>query len=112
MSTVTLLLDWTALAITTLSALIAARGAFIHLRSGKPRDRFYEDFDGCATPESLASFSNRRSKVCLLVFSALGVAISASGSMISFFNESDYSWIFRDGLNTSAWVRITPPIVT
>lgn len=95
-----------ALAITTLTTLAALASVFRQLRNGKPKDRYYEDADGCATPESLADFSTRGTKGTILLVSVFGAGTSAAGLVLSFLHNVDDDLILENTLHTAAWVSL------
>ena len=99
-------LSCAALAITALSTIAALTSVFRELRSGKPKDRFYEDDDGCATPKSLAEFSPKGIKAIILLFSAFGAGTSAASLVLSSLHSGDDELILENALRTAAWVSL------
>lgn len=100
------LLSCAALAITVLTTVAALTSVFRQLRSGKPKDRFYEDRDGCATPQSLAAFSTKGIKVLILLFSAFGAGTSAASLILSSLHSDDDELILENALRTATWVSL------
>ncbi|KAI8713732.1 hypothetical protein NCS52_01218600 [Fusarium sp. LHS14.1] len=96
-------LSCAALAITALSTIAALTSVFRQLRSCKPKDRFYEDDDGCATPKSLAEFSPKGIKAIILLFSAFGAGTSAASLVLSSLHSGDDELILENALRTAAW---------
>ncbi|TWU75276.1 hypothetical protein ED733_006155 [Metarhizium rileyi] len=83
------------------TSLITLPGLFASLaqaRDRTPPDNFYEDVDGKATPETMAAFSNKKPKACILVFSVLGFGLSITSAVLSFLNP------LGDGLNLENWL--------
>ncbi|RSL63832.1 hypothetical protein CEP53_004278 [Fusarium sp. AF-6] len=96
-------LSYAALAITVLATIAALTSVFRLLRSGKPKDRFYEDADGCATPESLADFSTKGTKAVILLFSAFGAGTSAASLVLSSLHDENDDLILENALGTATW---------
>ncbi|KAJ4210663.1 hypothetical protein NW759_013205 [Fusarium solani] len=96
-------LNCTALAFTVLSTIAALTSVFRQLRSNKPKDRFYEDADGCATPKSLANFSPKGIKAIILLFSAFGAGTSAASLVLSSLHGADDELILENALRTATW---------
>lgn len=94
-----------AFAVSVLAALPAVTALVVQLREGKPRNRFYEDADGTATPESLARFSNRGVKAAIVFFSFCGVGSSTAVLVRSSFIEQSNQWLLEYGFVIGAWVR-------
>ncbi|CAG9962913.1 unnamed protein product [Clonostachys byssicola] len=95
-----------AFAVSVLSALPAATALIVQLREGKPRNRFYEDADGTATPEALARFSNRGVKAAIVFFSLCGVGSSTAILVRSSFIEQGNQWLLEYGFVIGAWASI------
>jgi hypothetical protein len=98
--------SWTALAITTSLCLPAVATFLNELRYNRPRDRFYEDRDGCGTPDTIAKFSNRSFKFAILFLSAMGLSISLVILILEYLGRANYEWRLETGLLTSSWVRL------
>ncbi|EEU35999.1 uncharacterized protein NECHADRAFT_49776 [Fusarium vanettenii 77-13-4] len=96
-------LSCAALAITVLTTIAALTSVFRQLRSGKPKDRFYDDRDGCATPQSLAAFSTKGIKALILLFSAFGAGTSAASLILSSLHSDDDELILENALRTATW---------
>ncbi|KAI8655362.1 hypothetical protein NCS55_01187500 [Fusarium keratoplasticum] len=96
-------LSCAALAIAALTTVAALTSVFRQLRSGKPKDRFYEDADGCATPKSLADFSTKGTKAIILLFSAFGAGSSAASLVLSSLHSVDDELILENALRTATW---------
>lgn len=73
------------------------------MRRRAPKDNFYEDRDGKSTPEAIASFSNKRHKGTILVFSLICFGTSTAVSALTSINhgrgESLEAWLV-----TASWV--------
>ncbi|KAG8408938.1 hypothetical protein J3458_019946 [Metarhizium acridum] len=83
------------------TGLITLPGVFASLaqaRDRTPPDNFYQDVDGKATPETMAAFSNKKPKACILVFSVLGFGLSVTTTVLSILNP------LGDGLNLENWL--------
>ncbi|TQN66171.1 ABC transporter ATP-binding protein/permease VMR1, partial [Colletotrichum shisoi] len=96
-------LSGAALAVAALLSSVAAYNVFRQLRIGKPKDCFYEDVDGCATPKALAEFSSRGIKVAVLLFSAIGTGTSIAGLVLSTVYKFRHGFLLENSLNAAAW---------
>ncbi|KAF5008190.1 hypothetical protein FDECE_5523 [Fusarium decemcellulare] len=101
--TLSVALNCVALTIAALSAFVALLAVFSQLRSGKPKDRFYEDVDGIATPDSLVRFSNKGAKTGILLFSACGAGTSIGSLVLSSLSKVKDGSIVENGLQMAAW---------
>ncbi|KAM0742263.1 hypothetical protein ACQRIT_002440 [Beauveria bassiana] len=90
-------------AITTLPALSAIVS---QIRSRAPKDNFYEDQDGVATPESIAAFSNKASKFVVTFLAASTAALSIAVAVLNSTASSHGSLFLSTWLTTSAWILI------
>ncbi|KAH7156326.1 P-loop containing nucleoside triphosphate hydrolase protein [Dactylonectria macrodidyma] len=94
------------LAVVALSALPAILAIFTQFRNRTPKDNFYEDPDGKATPESIAEFSNRKIKASILLLSAVGAGTSIAISVLSTLQQDKYGLFLENWLITAAWAFI------
>jgi hypothetical protein len=92
-------------AITSL-CLPAMATAFAQLRNNWPINRFYEDVDGCGTPESITVFSNRQCKIWILVFSTFGFVVSISILLLEILGGGNYDRKLETGIMASSWVSV------
>ncbi|EGX92727.1 ABC bile acid transporter, putative [Cordyceps militaris CM01] len=90
-------------AITTLPALSAIVS---QIRSRAPKDNFYHDHDGVATPESIASFSNKASKFAVTFLAASTAALSIALAILNTTVPSHGSLFWSTWLTTAAWILI------
>ena len=106
-------LNGVTLAIAVLSTILALHAVLKQLRSGKPRDRFYEDIDGVATPKSLAKFSNKSPKIAILLFSACGLGTSLGVLVLSTLQKRKNGSVPENSLRTASWVSLRglPPVL-
>jgi len=88
------------------SCLPAITGLFTQLYNNAPRNYFYEDVDGCGTPESIALFSNRSYKNVIIFFSASGFGISVALLILECSGRANYGTKLEAGIFTSAWVSL------
>ena len=100
--TLSLSLGSVALAVSLLSCSVALQLALTQLRNGKARDQFYEDADGCASPESLAKFTNKVSKGFVIAISAIGLGTSIAGLVLTTLHHGS---VIVAVLNVATWVR-------
>ncbi|KAI5467371.1 P-loop containing nucleoside triphosphate hydrolase protein [Mariannaea sp. PMI_226] len=91
------------LATVALSAFPALTAIFTQLRNRTPKDNFYEDEDGKATPESIASFSNRRSKMVILLLSSGGIGTSIAIAVLSTLDRTKDTLFLENWLTAAAW---------
>jgi hypothetical protein len=101
-----------ALAVSLLSCSYALRSAFHQSRNGKAKDQFYQDDDGCASPRSLAEFTNRGSKIFIIAFSAIGAGTCIANLVISILRNDGVESIIESSLTVVAWVRLSPNVFT
>jgi len=94
------------LVIIVSSCLPAITGLLIQLYNNAPRNYFYEDADGCGTPESVALFSNRSCKNIILFFSAAGFGISVALVILECSGTANHGTKLEAGIFTSAWVSL------
>ncbi|VUC31561.1 unnamed protein product [Clonostachys rosea] len=95
-----------AFAVSVLSAVPAVAAIIVQLREGKPCDRFYEDADGTATPQSLGRFSNRWVKAAIVLISLCGVGSSAAILVRLSLVDQSNQWLLEYGFVTGAWASI------
>ncbi|TDZ13595.1 ATP-dependent bile acid permease [Colletotrichum spinosum] len=86
-----------ALGVVALSSVPALAGFIRQLRAHKPKDHFYQDKDGKATPEASAAFSNRRPKLLISLLAFVGFGLSLANSIVSITG-------FRTGHFDSLWI--------
>ncbi|KID89813.1 ABC transporter, transmembrane domain, type 1 [Metarhizium guizhouense ARSEF 977] len=106
--TVPMLLPLSA-AVLGATGLITFPGVFASLAQARhrtPPDNFYQDVDGKATPESMAAFSNKKPKACILVFSVLGFGLSVTTTVLSILNPPGDGLNLENWLTTGTWVAI------
>lgn len=90
-------------AITAVPALFSI-GA--QIRNRTPKDNFYEDHDGVSTPENIANFSNKTSKVVNVVFSATAFATYLASTILATSHRAANGDHFLQlWLTAAAWVR-------
>lgn len=102
-----LTLSSAAVAVSLLSCSHALRSAFRQSRNGKARDQFYQDDDGCASPRSLAEFTNRGAKSFIVVFSAIGAATCIANLVITTLYHDGVESVIEPALILAAWVRLS-----
>lgn len=94
------------LGFVALLSVPALKAIVSQVRSGAPKDNFYEDRDGKSTPEAMAAFSNKGSKTVIFLFALLGLGTSIALSVITTLNPSDHDLALENWLVTAAWVGI------
>jgi hypothetical protein len=92
------------LAFVALCASPAIIAILTQLRDRTPKDNFYEDRDGKATPESIAAFSNRRPKTVILLLSSVGAGTSIAIAILSTIDRVKYGSFLENWLIAAAWV--------
>lgn len=100
------------LAVVALSASPAILAILTQISNRTPKDNFYEDHDGQGTPESIAAFSNRRTKSTILLLSALGLGTSIAVSVLSSLQQAKYGLFLENWLITAAWVSSYASVFT
>ncbi|ESU08663.1 hypothetical protein FGSG_04440 [Fusarium graminearum PH-1] len=95
-----------AVAVSLLSCSHALRSAFRQSRNGKARDQFYQDDDGCASPRSLAEFTNRGAKSFIVVFSAIGAATCIVNLVITTLYHDGVESVIEPALILAAWALL------
>lgn len=92
------------LAVAAAAAVPAVFSIASQIRSRAPKDNFYEDQDGVATPESIAAFSNKPSKFAIAFLAASTAGLSLAVSVLSTLDSSQRSLFLTTWLTTAAWV--------
>ncbi|KAG5950186.1 hypothetical protein E4U53_005410 [Claviceps sorghi] len=95
-----------ALGVTTLSTLPALSAQLAQARHRAPRDNFYEDADGKSTPETMAAFSNKKPKLCLLVFAVVGFGLSLAVTILSILYPLGDGLAWENWLSNGCWAAI------
>ncbi|PVH98980.1 P-loop containing nucleoside triphosphate hydrolase protein [Periconia macrospinosa] len=85
--------------------LVLLRYVFVQYRDAKPKNNFYEDDDGIATPEAIARFSNGRAKIAAFLTSSVGVTISVSGLTAPYLDGTYTALEFHDCVFALFWVH-------
>lgn len=98
----------TGLGLVVLLSIPALRTFVLQKRKGAARDNFYQDRDGKSTPEAIASFSNRRHKIALLLSSVIGLATSVALSVVVTLDQTQHKFCVETWLNTASWVGQLP----
>lgn len=88
-------------AATTVPALAAT---WSQLRSRAPKDNFYEDDDGVATPETIAAFSNKPVKFTIAFLAATTAGLSISLSALTLLKSAQTDLSVSSWPSTVAWV--------
>lgn len=96
----------TGLGLVALLSIPALRTFVLQTRKGAARDNFYQDRDGKSTPEAIASFSNRRHKIALLLSSVIGLATSVALSVVVTLDQTQHKFCMETWLNTASWILI------
>ncbi|KAF4979956.1 hypothetical protein FZEAL_3942 [Fusarium zealandicum] len=94
------------LAITAFSTLAALIAVYSQCRHGKPKDRFYEDVDGCATPDSLTKFTNNGVKITIFLYSLCGTSTSIGSLVLSSLHRVEEGLILENSFHTTAWALV------
>lgn len=92
------------LGVTCLSSLPGLFALLAQLRDRTPRDNFYEDVDGKSTPESMAAFSNKAPKICLLISSVIGFGLSIAATILSILDPLGDDLALENWLSNGCWV--------
>lgn len=92
------------LAVVGLTGLPGLFAILSQIRNRTPKDNFYEDLDGKATPESIAAFSNKKPKTAILLLSILGVGLSVAVSVLATLNPTRDDLLLPNWLYTATWV--------
>lgn len=100
----------TGLAIVALFTIPALVTIIRQIRKGAPKDNFYEDRDGKATPESIAAFSNKAPRAVILLFASLGLGTSISISVLTTLHHERDGLFLENWMVTASWVRRTGPL--
>jgi hypothetical protein len=92
----------TGMAVTGLCSIPAATSLVLQLtRKEKNDNRIYEDGDGKATPESMKAFWAKPAKALILLFAAVGAALSIVLPVCSTGGES---LVVENWMSMAAWV--------
>jgi hypothetical protein len=101
-----LLVVGTGVAVIGLCSVPAAASLALQLtRKEKNDNRIYEDADGKATPESMKAFSTKPAKALVLLFAAVGTALSIVLPVCSIKGQS---LVTEDWMSMAAWVCLRP----
>ncbi|KAL6915681.1 hypothetical protein FSST1_007176 [Fusarium sambucinum] len=92
-----------ALTVSLFSCSHALQSAFRQSRNGKAKDQFYEDDDGCASPRSLAEFTNRGAKSFIIAFSTIGTGTCIANLVISILYNDGVESVVEPTLTVAAW---------
>lgn len=96
----------TGLGLVSLASLPAWLAIWDQVKSRAPKDNFYEDTDGKATPESIAAFTNQPQKAVVLALSLVGLGTSTGVSVLSQLHSvRDRDLPLDNWLLTAVWVR-------
>jgi len=99
------------LAVTGLSTLPAIFAQLAQARDHRHRDNFYEDVDGKSTPETMAAFSNKKPKLCLLISAVVGFGLSIAVTILSILHPLGDGLALENWLSNGCWVScLTIPI--
>ncbi|CAG7558968.1 unnamed protein product [Fusarium equiseti] len=90
-----------ALAVSLFPCSVALQSTFAQSKNGKARDQFYEDADGCASPKTLAKFTNKNSKGFIMAISAIGVGASIASLVVTTLHHGS---VIMAVLNVATWV--------
>lgn len=102
-----LLVVGTGVAVIGLCSAPAAASLVLQLTSKeKHDDGLYEDADGKATPESMKAFSAKPAKVLVLLFAAIGTALSI---VLPVCSARGQSFVIEDWMSMAAWVCLPSP---
>lgn len=94
------------LAVTSLSTLPSLFAYLAQARDRTPRDNFYEDVDGKSTPETMAAFSNKKPKICLLIFTMVGFGLSLAATTLSTLHPLGDGLALENWLSNGCWVKL------
>ncbi|KAJ4165019.1 hypothetical protein LMH87_006668 [Akanthomyces muscarius] len=94
------------LAAAALTTVPAVTAIVSQIRSRAPKDNFYEDQDGVATPESIAAFSNKASKFAVTFLAASTAALSIALAVLNTTDSSHGNLFLSTWLTTGAWILI------
>ena len=95
------------LGITALSTVPGFLAFLAQWRDRKPKDNFYQDVDGKATPESNAAFSNKSQKLAILSLSITGLGLSIAISVLATLNHTAGEHLLEDWFSTGALVSLS-----
>lgn len=99
------LISATGLGVAALTAIPGFFALQAQIRNRTPKDNFYEDEDGKATPESIAAFSNTRRKSITLVFSITAFATQLAVAVLALLGGSHNGASLQDWLIMGSWVN-------
>jgi hypothetical protein len=103
-----LLVVGTGVALVGLCSIPAATSLVLRLTKKEKNDSsIYEDADGKATPESEKAFSAKPAKALVLLFAAIGTALSIVLPVCSLRGQS---LVMEDWMSMAAWVCLTPSL--
>ncbi|KAG5983517.1 hypothetical protein E4U55_007983 [Claviceps digitariae] len=94
------------LAVIGLSTLPSLFAQLAQARDRTPRDNFYEDVDGKSTPETMAAFSNKKPKFCLLISALVGFGLSLAVTILSTLRPLGDGIVLENWLSNGCWAAI------
>lgn len=101
-----LLVVGTGIALIGACSVPAATSLVLRLTKKEKNDgRIYEDADGKATPESVKAFSAKAAKALVLLFAAVGTALSV---VVSVCSHGHQRFVTEDWMGMAAWVCLRP----
>ncbi|KAG5929613.1 hypothetical protein E4U42_005318 [Claviceps africana] len=95
-----------ALGVVTLSTLPALSAQLVQARHRAPRDNFYQDADGESTPDTMAAFSNKTPKLCLVVFTVVGFGLSLAVTTLSILHPLGDGLAWENWLSNGCWAAL------
>ncbi|KAF1919049.1 hypothetical protein BDU57DRAFT_490977 [Ampelomyces quisqualis] len=93
----------TSLAITTTLFLAASKVVYAQYQNPSSTEQFYRDLDGSATLRTIASSSNNKFKLVVLIFSASGTICSAISLALPIISESHSNGSSGNFINSITW---------
>ncbi|KAK2594786.1 hypothetical protein QQS21_007473 [Conoideocrella luteorostrata] len=94
------------LGVTGLATLPGVFAQLAQARHRTPPDNFYEDVDGKSTPETMAAYSNKKPKLCILVFSVIGFGLSVAVTILSKLHPLGDGLSLENWLITATWAAV------
>lgn len=95
------------LAVAAATTVPAVSAIWTQIRSRAPKDNFYEDHDGIATPEAIATFSNKPSKFAIAFLASSTAALSSALSILTTIDSASHNLFLPTWLTTAAWVSFS-----
>lgn len=100
------------LGVAALTSIPAIVSLATQIANRTPKDHFFEDKNGTASPEQIAKFSNRKAKAINTALAAVTFgAHLAAAILVTVQHSASSEHALQTWLSTAAWVCILDPLM-